>query len=190
MVPSQRLKFLESKGLTQAEIKEALNRVSTDEELLSDYDPVFILNSVVYEEFLRQLDTSEAASVKLFLEKFISECKEKTLQEKFSMEAIAKELHDVISAATKPMMRVYRSKKIGISPTCVSECIEKYLMCKLHDFLFAPTKENLRKDGILYDKIKELGKFLTVHHLDIPSVFQDVKIWSVAQQGKSKNSSI
>jgi hypothetical protein len=56
--------FLESKGLNWSEIQETLNRISTNDELVNaNYDPIYLLPAIKYEEFLYKLHQPEAARV-------------------------------------------------------------------------------------------------------------------------------
>ena len=62
--PSKHIPFLQSKGLTSAEIQECFNRISSqDDQYVSEYDSIYILPPIKYEEFLHKLHTEEGERV-------------------------------------------------------------------------------------------------------------------------------
>jgi hypothetical protein len=56
-------KFLKRKGLTAAEIQEVLQRTSFTDDFCNDYDPIYLMPSVAYEEFLFRLKKPHGAGV-------------------------------------------------------------------------------------------------------------------------------
>src|SRR4051794_38264265 len=69
--PEIHLRFLQSKGLTPVEIQESLNRVSSDELIITENDPIFILPPVKYEEFLCRLRQPDAVDVRTSFQRLV-----------------------------------------------------------------------------------------------------------------------
>ena len=66
--------------------------------------------------------------------------------------------------------------------------VEKYVMTKLHDRVFAPTPAEAAEDAQLHDWMEQL-QFLRVEHLAVSSEFHALQPWTSAQQELSKVSS-
>ena len=56
-------KFLRMKGLTELEIQEVIKRTHFKDDLCNDYDPIYLMPAVFYEEFLFKLRQPQAANV-------------------------------------------------------------------------------------------------------------------------------
>eukprot|EP01117_Protostelium_nocturnum_P014213 TRINITY_DN5390_c0_g1_i2.p1 TRINITY_DN5390_c0_g1~~TRINITY_DN5390_c0_g1_i2.p1 ORF type:complete len:751 (-),score=296.69 TRINITY_DN5390_c0_g1_i2:68-2320(-) len=62
-----------------------------------------------------------------------------------------------------------------------AECLEQFLMLKLHKLTFAQSDETLEKDAWLHNRIESL-QFLTAQHLDIPEKFLSENLWMEARE--------
>lgn len=57
----------------------------------------------------------------------------------YSDEDRAKIVVNQINCLTEELITIYRQHKVKISPLIISECVEKYLMTTIFDFVFATT---------------------------------------------------
>jgi len=196
--PGLHLAFLESKGLTIAEIQESINRMGASNEILDDsslqeYDPIFLLPPSRYEEFFYKLHEPEASNLLEAFNSFINMFKS-GLGKSYSLEDKSKMIHNQVNLLTEEMLSLYirfysKNKKLSdkerisyfFSPV-LSECVEKYMMSRLYRCVF-PDMSNPQADGFLFEKIRALSTFLRFEHLDIsPLVAASDSLWSVAQK--------
>jgi hypothetical protein len=70
--PQAHIQFLESKGLSISEIAESLDRLNSEKIVLSNYDPIYLLPSSKYEEFLFQMYRPEGSQLLKSLHRYDS----------------------------------------------------------------------------------------------------------------------
>jgi len=125
--PQTHVNFLESKGLSITEIMESLDRVNSDKIIVANYDPIYLLPSSKYEEFLYQIYHPDAAQLLKSFHRFVN-MMQKGMGNSYSLEDKSKIVVNQINLLSKETLVLYKKNKIKIAPQIVMECVEKFLM--------------------------------------------------------------
>jgi hypothetical protein len=198
--PELYIQFLETKGLNISEIQESINRLenlNADEQLNNNYDPVFILPPIKYEEFIYRINQPDSARINTALQRFVFVPQRKHkltfgsfikmfttgLGTSYSIEDKGKMVQNQVNLITEEATHHFKRMKVKFTTSIIAECVEKFIMTKLFDVAFTPTEEDARLDRLLAAKIEGLNTFIEIKHLDIPPSFRDESLWSVAQEG-------
>eukprot|EP01117_Protostelium_nocturnum_P005542 TRINITY_DN2002_c0_g1_i1.p1 TRINITY_DN2002_c0_g1~~TRINITY_DN2002_c0_g1_i1.p1 ORF type:complete len:710 (-),score=238.46 TRINITY_DN2002_c0_g1_i1:39-2168(-) len=217
--PDDHVQALEKAGLTVSEVQEVLSRImdnppsGVNEMSGSEYDPIYLLPPPKYEEFVIKLtsNTNGANSVLKSLKNFVSIFKD-GIGTAYSMEDKANlavnQTSLLTDVAINGLYNNFKNETSGsprnskvierrnerfrrVFTQAVSECVEKCLMTKLHEFVFPPAvvqrmneegyqpprlsksgsgkeeQELVQMDEYLHAKIEALQEFILPKHLDL-----------------------
>ncbi|PRP78864.1 vacuolar sorting protein 9 domain-containing protein [Planoprotostelium fungivorum] len=223
--PDLHVPQLERAGLSVPEVQEVLSRLMDSAHSGhgdfsgSEYDPIYLLPPPRYEEFIVKLTSNTVGSnaVLKSLRSFVAIFRD-GIGSTYSMEdkatlAINQTglLTDVAinclygglkdynhHASYSPNRRSYRDTRLRkMFSHSVSECVEKCLMTKLHEFVFPPLvvqsrdgksfkrgeeEDLVEVDRYLNDKIEALKKFVQPRHLDISYDITSQSTWPIVLQ--------
>lgn len=185
--PDAHAAFLESKGVTAAEVREALTRLGEATAPQAEGAPVddaaepinTSLPNATYDEFVGRLVHAadpDAAALRDSLASFI-EMFRTALGTAYDVADRSALVQHQVEQTAQHVLAYYNKVHRPVSAQIVMECVEKYLLSRLHALLFQPDNA----DAELYHRMRRL-RWVRIEHLDIAPHLCDDTLWSVAQQ--------
>jgi len=191
--PDQHLSFLGSKGLNPSEIQECMNRLG-NKKIDNFDDPqndvIRPVTPIHYEQFLLEISKPKALDIYYSFMSFVSLFPNlgKSYTEDDKSKMVRNQINLLYEKATPLLIldgdhnKGLRTSRITFTQEELMDCIEKYLMVQLYDYVFCSTDESKKRDEQFFIKMSLLSTFLLPSHLDIPSNYVNMDMWSVAQE--------